>query len=141
VNDYEEIQKIYEESYVGQQVQQQNYGPNLKWRPGEAKPGYTLSNGPGRLPLASPDSGKQRPADEAPGSPSAGPKKGPGRVPMPVVVDEEVEAAEIINLDVLEKLDELAKDLDPENHNDRAVMTALGKLREHIIFLSLGKLD
>ena len=139
MNDYEEIQKIYEANYVGQLVQQQNYGPNRKFRANEAPPGYSLSNGPGRLPLASPDSGKQRPADVAPDSPGAGLKV--GGQPMPSVIDEEVEAAEIINHDVLEKLDELAKDLDPENHNDRAVMTALGKLREHIIFLSLGKRD
>jgi hypothetical protein len=128
VNDYEEIQKLYEGTFLGQHVQMQNYGPNLKWRPGEAPPGYTLSNGPGRLPLASPDSGKQRPADAIPGA-------GQGFV-TPIDEEAHIEPAEVINLDVLEQLDELRDECVAERGEEDYSVLQLSRLRDRIISLS-----
>ena len=48
--------------------------------------------------------------------------------------DEEVEAAEIINLDVLEKLEELQKEADEDGMN--YALEQLSRLKEHIISLS-----
>ena len=129
MNDYEEIQKLYEGTFLGQGVQMQNYGPNLKWRPGEAPPGYTLSSGPGRLPLASPDSGKQRPADAIPGA-------GQGLV-TPIDEERRIESAEIINLDVLEELDKLRDESISERGEEDYSVLQLSRLRERIISLSL----
>jgi hypothetical protein len=129
VNDYEEIQKLYEGTFLGQDVQLRNFGPNLKWRPGEAPPGYTLSNGPGRLPLASPDSGKQRPADAIPGA-------GQGLV-TPIDEERRIESAEIINLDVLEELDKLRDESISERGEEDYSVLQLSRLRERIISLSL----
>ena len=95
-NDFEKIQQIYEEGFRGQHAILRSYGPNMKYTPGKAPPGYTLSNTPGHLPLASPDTGKQRPVG------GEGAMQG-----LTVPIDEEILAAEIINLDVLEKVDEL----------------------------------
>ena len=53
--------------------------------------------------------------------------------------DEEVEAAEIINLDVLDKLEELIDESDDAGM-EYAVLQ-LSKLKEHIICLSQGKRD
>lgn len=129
MNDYEEIQKLYEGTFLGQDVQLRNFGPNLKWRPGEAPPGYTLSNGPGRLPLASPDSGKQRPADAIPGA-------GQGLV-TPIDEERRIESAEIINLDVLEELDKLRDESISERGEEDYSVLQLSRLRERIISLSL----
>jgi hypothetical protein len=59
--------------------------------------------------------------------------------PYSVVVDEEIEAAEIINLDVLDKLEELIDESDDAGM-EYAVLQ-LSKLKEHIISLSQGRPD
>jgi hypothetical protein len=127
VNDYEKIQMLYE-GFRGQHAVLRSYGPNMKWTPGDAPPGYTLSNAPGHLPLASPDSGKGRPAG------GEGALQG-----ITAPIDEEILAAEIINLDVLEKLDELEQEASDEGM-EYAVLQ-LSRLREHIISLSQDKRD
>ena len=127
MNDYEKMQMIYE-GFRGQHAILRSYGPNMKYTPGEAPPGYTLSNTPGHLPLASPDSGLRRPVG------GEGALQG-----LTVPIDEEVPAAEIINLDVLEKLDELEEEAN-EAGMEYAVLQ-LSRLREHIISLSQGRRD
>ena len=126
--DFEKIQQIYEEGFRGQHAILRSYGPNMKYVPGEAPPGYTLANTPGHLPLASPDTGKQRPVG------GEGAMQG-----LTVPIDEEILAAEIINLDVLKKLEELQKEADEDGMN--YALEQLSRLKEHIISLSQGKRD
>ena len=122
-NDFEKIQKIYEEGFRGQHAILRSYGPNMKYTPGKAPPGYTLANTPGHLPLASPDTGKQRPVG------GEGAMQG-----LTVPIDEELPAAEIINLDVLEKVNELIDEAE-KDEMEYAILQ-LSRLREHIISLS-----
>ncbi len=127
-NDYQNIQQIYEEGFRGQHAILRSYGPNMKYTPGDAPPGYTLSNIPGHLPLASPSPGLQRPSG------GEGALQG-----ITAPIDEEIVAAEIINLDVLEKIDELEQEAD-EAGMEYALLQ-LSRLREHIISLSQGRRD
>jgi hypothetical protein len=124
VNDYDKIQKIYEsslhEGYQGQAfdpIQPSNYYP--------AKQDW----GPYSRPV--------------PGTPEASGysqfRKNQVGNNIAVVVDEEIEAAEIINLDVLDKLEELIDESDDAGM-EYAVLQ-LSKLKEHIICLSQGKRD
>ena len=129
-NDFEKIQQIYEEGFRGQHAILRSYGPNMKYAPDEGRtpPGYTLSYIPGHLPLASPDTGKQRPVG------GEGAMQG-----ITAPIDEEILAAEIINLDVLEKVDELLDEAE-KDEMEYAVLQ-LSRLREHVISLSQGKRD
>ena len=122
MKDFEEMQKIYE-GFRGQHAILRSFGPNMKYMPGEAPPGYTLANTPGHLPLASPDTGKQRPVG------GEGAMQG-----LTVPIDEELPAAEIINLDVLEKVNELIDEAE-KDEMEYAILQ-LSRLREHIISLS-----
>ena len=124
MNDYEEIQKLYEGTFLGQHVQLRNFGPNLKWAPRDAPAGYTLSNSPGGLPMASNPGGKQRPADAIPGQGLVTP------------IDEEIPEAAISNLKVLEKLDELRDEAVAERGEEDYSVLQLLKLKDHIISLS-----
>ncbi len=129
-NDFEKIQQIYEEGFRGQHAILRSYGPNMKYAPDEGRtpPGYTLSYIPGHLPLASPDTGKQRPVG------GEGAMQG-----ITAPIDEEILAAEIINLDVLEKVDELLDEAE-KDEMEYAILQ-LSRLREHVISLSQGKRD
>ena len=129
-NDFEKIQQIYEEGFRGQHAILRSYGPNMKYAPDEGRtpPGYTLSYIPGHLPLASPDTGKQRPVG------GEGAMQG-----ITAPIDEEILAAEIINLDVLEKVDELLDEAE-KDEMEYAILQ-LSRLKEHIISLSQGKRD
>ena len=129
-NDFEKIQQIYEEGFRGQHAILRSYGPNMKYAPDEGRtpPGYTLSYIPGHLPLASPDTGKQRPVG------GEGAMQG-----ITAPIDEEILAAEIINLDVLEKVDELLDEAE-KDEMEYAILQ-LSRLREHVISLSQGKHD
>ena len=129
-NDYQNIQQIYEEGFRGQHAVLRSYGPNMKYTPDEdiTPPGYTLSYEPGHLPLASPDTGKQRPVG------GEGALQG-----ITTAIDEEILAAEIINLDVLEKVDELLDEAE-KDEMEYAILQ-LSKLKEHIISLSQGRRD
>ena len=118
---------IYE-GFRGQHAILRSYGPNMKYTPGDAPPGYTLSNIPGHLPLASPNPGLQRPAG------GEGALQG-----ITAPIDEEILAAEIINLDVLEKVDELLDEAE-KDEMEYAILQ-LSRLREHVISLAQGKHD
>jgi len=121
VNDFEKIQKIYE-GYRGLDY---NPGPNAKYTANISSPGYSYRKG--QLPTAYPGAGgySQYEAGQA----------GYYQTPtVAIIADEEVEAAEIINLDVLEKIEELQ-----EEANDDGMYYALeqlSRLKEHIISLS-----
>ena len=78
--------------------------------------------------MASPSPGLQRPSG------GEGALQG-----ITAPIDEEIVAAEIINLDVLEKIDELEQEAD-ETGMEYALLQ-LSRLREHIISLSQGRRD
>jgi hypothetical protein len=121
VNDYKELQKIYE-GYPAPN----NIGPNAKYAPGEtAPPGYTLYRR-GQLPFGG--TGKADAYELG--------QSGQYTVPTAVVVagDEEIEAAKILNKDVLKKIEELQKEADEDGMN--YALEQLSRLKEHIISLS-----
>ena len=117
MNDFEEIQKIYEEGYRGQSFDpikppnaypaRQDWGPYSRPIPGSPE-----------------SSGYSAYRQNMVGSGIAH------------IIDEEkpIEAAEIINTDVLEKIDKLIDEA--ENHDMTYAIHALGELRDHIISLS-----
>ena len=120
MNDYKELQKIYE-GYPAPN----NIGPNAKYAPGEAPPGYTLYRA-GQLPTGG--RGVYNAYELG--------QSGQYTVPTAVVVagDEEIEAAEIINLDVIDKVEQLMEEAE-EDGMEYAVLQ-LSRLKEHIISLS-----
>jgi|TARA_R110002033_G_scaffold163400_1_gene200594 hypothetical protein len=126
VNDYTEIQKLYEEGYRGLSYDQ---GPNAKYDTSEAPHGYSYRKG--GLPTGYPGAGGWN-------AYNAG-QAGSYGVGTASIVDEEIQAVEIINLDVLDKLDELLEDADAHGHG--TTIYALGELKDHIINLSQGKHD
>ena len=117
MNDFEELQRIYEEGYRGQSFDpikpsnsypaQQDWGPYSRPIPGSPESsGYSayrqnmVGNG------------------------------------ITHIIDEErpIEAAEIINLDVLEKVDELIDEAEQEEMTYAVLQ--LSRLRDHIISIS-----
>ena len=122
MNDFEKMQAIYE-GFRGQSAILRNYGPNMKWTPGDAPPNQTLSNIPGHLPLASPDSGMRRPGS------GEGALQG-----LTTPIDEETPEREISNLEVLDKIEELQQEA--ENEGMEYAILQLSRLREHVIALS-----
>ena len=121
MDDYTKLQKIYE-GFRGQHASLKSYGPNMKWTPGDAPPNQTLSNIPGHLPLASPDSGLRRPAS------GEGALQG-----LTTPIDEETPEKEISNLEVLEKINDL---IDQANDDGMDYcIHALGQLKDHIFTL------
>jgi hypothetical protein len=121
-NDYENIQKLYEEGYRGLDY---NPGPNAKYTANMAPNGYSYRKG--QLPTGYPGAGGYSQYNYA--------QAGGYQVPtVAVIADEEIEAAEIINLDVIEKVDQLMDEAE-EDGMEYAVLQ-LSRLKEHIISLS-----
>jgi len=121
VNDFEELQKIYE-GYRGLDY---NPGPNAKYTANMSPTGYSYRKG--QLPTGYPGAGgySQYNAGQA----------GYYQTPtVAIIADEEIEAAEIINLDVIEKVDQLMEEAE-EDGMEYAVLQ-LSRLKEHIISLS-----
>jgi len=118
-NDFENLQKIYEEGYRGYSMQPP---ANPKYRAAHAPAGYSYRKGalpgyPGKVDQFQLGS------------------VGDYQVPtVAIIADEEVEAAEIINLDVLKKLDELVDEA--ENDGMDYAILQLAELKRHIISLS-----
>ena len=121
-NDYENIQRIYEEGYRGLSMQPL---VNPKYQSIHAAPGYSIRKG------------------ALPGYPGRADQfelgaVGDYQVGTAVPVDEErptdVEKAEIINIDVIEKVDQLMEEAE-EDGMEYAVLQ-LSRLKEHIISLS-----
>ena len=115
MNDFEEIQKIYEEGYRGQQFDpvkppnaypaRQDWGPYSRPIPGSPESsGYSMY--------------QQNMVGNG----------------IAQVIDEEIPAAEIINLDVIEKIDELLDEAEDEEMTYAVLQ--LSRLKEHIISLS-----
>ena len=121
-NDYENIQKLYEEGYRGLDY---NPGPNAKYTANMSPNGYSYRKG--QLPTGYPGAGGYSQYNYA--------QAGGYQVPtVTVIADEEIEAAEIINLDVIEKVDQLMEEAE-EDGMEYAVLQ-LSRLKEHIISLS-----
>jgi hypothetical protein len=121
VNDYQKLQEIYEEGYRGLDY---NPGPNAEYTANMSPNGYSYRKG--QLPTGYPGAGGYSQYNYA--------QAGGYQVPTVLVVDEEVEAAEIINIDVIEKVDQLMEEAE-EDGMEYAVLQ-LSRLKEHIISLS-----
>ena len=119
MNDFEELQRIYEEGYRGQSFDpikpansygyQQDWGPYSRPIPGSPEStGFSAyrQNMVGNGIAYIPGSDEEKP----------------------------IEPAEIINLDVLDKLDQLQKEADEDGMN--YALEQLSRLKEHIISLS-----
>ncbi len=132
-NDFANIQKLYEEGYRGQSY---DPGPNAKYEADEAPYGYGYRKG--GLPTGYPGAGGW----SAYNAGQAGSYKIPTAfIPGSCEEVEDVEPAEIINLDVLNKLDELRKEAISERGEEDYSVLQLSRLREQIISLSRGKRD
>jgi hypothetical protein len=120
-NDYENIQRIYEEGYRGLSMQPL---VNPKYQSIHAAPGYSIRRG--TLPYP----GKEDAYELG--------VAGNYQVGTAVAVDEEkptdVEKAEIINLDVLKIVEEFIKEAEEDGKPYTVIQ--LAKLKEHIISLS-----
>ena len=117
MNDYTEIQKLYEEGYRGQSfdpIQPPNYYP--------AKQDW----GPYSRPI--------------PGSPEASGysqfRKNQVGNKITRVIDEEIPEKEISNIDVLKKLDELVEECKQQKGETDYSVLQLLNLKDHIISLS-----
>ena len=122
MNDYEEIQKLYEEGYRGLSY---NQGPNAKYDTSAAPRGYSYRKG--GMPTGYPGAGGWS-------AYNAG-LAGSYGVGTAYIVDEEsVNEKDISNTAVLKELQKLQQEADDDG-NIYAV-TQLAKLREHIIDLS-----
>ncbi len=121
MNDYQKLQEIYEEGYRGLDY---NPGPNAEYTANMSPNGYSYRKG--QLPTGYPGAGGYSQYNYA--------QAGGYQVGTVLVVDEEIEAAEIINLDVLEKVDQLMEEAE-EDGMEYAVLQ-LSRLKEHIISLS-----
>ena len=121
MNDFEEMQQLYVEN-----VPRYNSVPVASNKGTPPSHDYPLKYMPDQAPptLTYPKGYMQAGGDGAP----------LGASDIARVIDEEIPAVEIINLDVLEKLDELIDEAEAYEQDD--AIYALGKLREHIISLS-----
>ncbi len=126
MNDFEEMQRLYEES-----VPRHNSVPVASNKGTPPSHDYPLKYTPNQAPpsLTYPKGYMQAGGDGAP----------LGASDIVQVIDEEIPAAEIINLDVLDKVEELKKEAD--NAGKEYAAFQLSRLREHIILLSQGKRD
>ena len=121
MNDYQKLQEIYEEGYRGLDY---NPGPNAEYTANMSPNGYSYRKG--QLPTGYPGAGGYSQYNYA--------QAGGYQVPTVLVVDEEVEAAEIINIDVIEKVDQLMEEAEEDGKPYTVIQ--LAKLKEHIISLS-----
>ena len=127
MNDFEEMQRLYEESVPiasrkGRAAN--NYNVNSIY--GDVPPGsgisinrHAIGSGfeKGKIPLTTPGSG------------AGGPAKAYNIVDI-VAGDEELPAEkQMTNLEVIDNIDVIIKELDPENILDRSALDALGKLK------------
>ena len=121
MNDYQKLQEIYEEGYRGLDY---NPGPNAEYTANMSPNGYSYRKG--QLPTGYPGAGGYSQYNYG--------QAGGYQVGTVLVVDEEIEAAEIINLDVIDKVDQLMEEAE-EDGMEYAVLQ-LSRLKEHIISLS-----
>ena len=115
MNDFHELQKIYEGYPAYNDI-----GPNAKYEPGESPPKQSFYR-KGQLPVGYPGGSGYSAYNY-------------NQTKSGYIVDEEIEAAEIINLDVIKKIEELQKKADEDGMN--YALEQLARLKEHIISLS-----
>jgi hypothetical protein len=115
VNDFHELQKIYEGYPAYNDI-----GPNAKYEPGESPPKQSFYR-KGQLPVGYPGGSGYSAYNY-------------NQTKSGYIVDEEIEAAEIINLDVIEKVDQLIDEA--EGDGMEYAVLQLSRLKEHIISLS-----
>ena len=113
MNDFHELQKIYEGYPAYNDI-----GPNAKYEPGESPPKQSFYR-KGQLPVGYPGGSGYSAYNY-------------NQTKSGYIVDEEIEAAEIINLDVI--VEELQKQADEDGMN--YALEQLARLKEHIISLS-----
>jgi hypothetical protein len=122
VNDYDEIQKLYEEGYRGLSY---NEGPNAKYDTSAAPRGYSYRKG--GMPTGYPGAGGWS-------AYNAG-LAGSYGVGTAYIVDEEgIHEKQILNTDVLEKIHQLQQEA--EQDGMEYAILQLAKVEEHIIALS-----
>ncbi len=115
MNDFQELQKIYEGYPAYNDI-----GPNAKYEPGESPPKQSFYR-KGQLPVGYPGGSGYSAYNY-------------NQTKSSYIVDEEIEAAEIINLDVIEKVDQLIEEA--EGDGMEYAVLQLSRLKEHIISLS-----
>ena len=115
MNDFEEIQKIYEGYPAYNDV-----GPNAKYEPNEAPPRQSFYRR-GQLPVGYPGGSGYSAYNY-------------NQTRSGYIVDEEIKTAQILKGDVIKKIDEL-KDEAEEDGMPYAVIQ-FAKLKEHIISLT-----
>ncbi len=115
MNDFQELQKIYEGYPAYNDI-----GPNAKYEPGESPPKQSFYR-KGQLPVGYPGGSGYSAYNY-------------NQTKSGYIVDEEIEAAEIINLDVIDKVEQLMEEAE-EDGMEYAVLQ-LSRLKEHIISLS-----
>ena len=111
MNDFEKIQKIYE-GYPAYN----NVGPNAKYEPGEAPPSQSFYR-KGQLPVGYPGGSGYSAYNY-------------NQTRSGYIVDEEIKAAQILNLDVIKKIEELQKEANEDGMS--YALSVLGKLKEFI---------
>jgi len=111
VNDYQELQKIYEGYPAYNDV-----GPNAKYEPNEAPPRQSFYRR-GQLPVGYPG-----------GSGYSAYNYNQAR--SGYIVDEEIKAVQILNKDVLKKIEELQKEADEDGM--MYALEQLSRLKEYI---------
>jgi len=123
VNDFEEMQRLYEESVpIASQKGRAANNYNVNSIYGDVPPGSGISINrraigsgfeKGKIPLTTPGSGAGGPA-----------------ISWDPSLDEERPAEkQMTNLEVIDKIGVIIKELDPDNILDRSALDALGKLK------------
>ena len=129
MNEFEEMQKIYEEGVggnypmggqVGQSIAALPYGPDLKYSPRSRTPGK-LTYRKGELPTASPGQGNAQGYDR---------QLTPGNMTTVIAGDEEVAERKISNTAVISKIKDLITKAEEED-NPTCTYT-LAQLMQHV---------
>ena len=120
MNDFEKMQQIYEEGFLGQSAQVVNYGPNIKYTPHNPHTN-TMAREPGQLPFQSGGSRGSRRYDAGLGGQN---------ITKVVGADEEVPEKNISITAVIKKVEELIATAEKEENS--TCTYALAELKEYI---------
>ena len=118
MNDFEKMQQIYEEGFLGQSAQVVSYGPNIKYTPHNPHTN-TMAREPGQLPFQSGGSRGSRRYDA-----------GLAGQNITRIVDEEIPEKKISNSAVIKKIEELIQRADEEENP--TCTYALAELMKHV---------
>ena len=120
MNDFVEMQRIYEEGFLGQSAQLVNHGPNSKYTPHNPHRN-TLAREPGGLPFQAGGSRGTRRYDVGLGGQN---------ITRIVSGDEEVKEKKISNTAVIDKIEKLITKAEEEDNP--ACIYALAQLMKHV---------